>query len=152
THRLGLQDSIPVAAPKTRYEDAHEAAVVVRRKGQVLVRRCQPGERWAGLWDFPRFALTARRGTALRQQLAAKVQELTGIVIEPGRRLATLKHGVTRFRITLVCHEAQFISAASRARRGALRWLAPEELAELPLSTTGRKISKLLTAKHHRDA
>lgn len=145
TRRLGLQASIPAPARKTKYEDVLEAAVVIRRKDKVLLRRCQPGERWAGLWDFPRFAIASRRGPALRKELAEKVRKLTGVTIAPGPRLATLKHGVTRFRITLVCHQAEFTSSARRVQPTEQRWLAPERLTELPLSTTGRKISRLLT-------
>lgn len=144
---LGLQDSIPLPARKTQYEDLHEAAVVVWRNGKVLVRRCQPGERWAGLWDFPRFAIVNRRGKALEQELAEKVREHTGITIEPGERLTTIKHGVTRFRITLVCHEVEFVSSSRRPKNSEMQWLIPAKLVELPLSVTGRKISRLITAK-----
>ncbi len=56
TFRLGLQDEIPLPKRKTRYEDRHEAAVIVRRGDRVVLRRCGPDERWAGLWDFPRRA------------------------------------------------------------------------------------------------
>lgn len=145
TRELGLQESIPAPARKTQYEDLLEAAVVIWRKGKVLVRRCEPNERWAGLWDFPRFAIACRGGGALREELAEKVRELTGVTIEPGQRLATIKHGVTRFRITLACHEAQFVSSTRRPKNAEQSWLSPEKLTELPLSVTGRKISRLLT-------
>jgi A/G-specific adenine glycosylase len=144
THALGLQDQIPLPAKKTRYESVHEAAVVVWRSGKVLVRRCQPGERWAGLWDFPRFAVSHERGAALQLELSNKVRELTGVTIEPGQRLATIKHGVTRFRITLLCHEGEFVSLSKRLPAADFRWLAPAALVDLPLSTTGRKLSRLL--------
>ena len=55
TRAAGLQAVIPASPRKLRYEDVHETAVVVRRRGRVLLRRCAEGERWAGLWDFPRF-------------------------------------------------------------------------------------------------
>lgn len=144
TRELGLQGVVPAPARKTQYEDLLEAAVIVWRKGKVLIRRCQSGERWAGLWDFPRFAISNRRGAMLRQELGAKVRELTGVAVEPGKRLATLKHGVTRFRITLACHEAEFLSAVKPLNKADLQWLTPTELAGVPLSTTGRKISRLI--------
>src|SRR5690606_35944840 len=54
THKTGRTASIPSPKQKTKYEDLTEAAIVVRsRSGKILVRRCLPGERWAGLWDFP---------------------------------------------------------------------------------------------------
>jgi A/G-specific adenine glycosylase len=109
----------------------------------VLVRRCGREERWAGLWDFPRFVVAHIHGAHLANEIRDNVRRLTGLAVEPGERLATLRHGVTRYRITLACHEATV--RHGRLRRDAeLRWLAPGELDPLPLSTTGRKLSRLL--------
>ncbi len=142
TKALGLQDSIPVPKRKTVYEDVIEAAVVVRRREKVLLRQCGAEERWAGLWDFPRFPIAARRGKRLAKELEAKVAELTGLVVEAGRKLTTIKHGVTRFRITLVCYEARFLDG--QLHGDDVRWVHPSHLDDYPLSVTGRKISGLL--------
>jgi A/G-specific adenine glycosylase len=140
----GLQEVVPAARKKAKYEDVREAAVVVRRRGKVLLRRCGPDQRWAGLWDFPRFTIQARDGGALGKELAQRVRELTGVTIRPGRRLATIKHGVTRFRITLWCYEAEFVAGRARRAGREMKWAAPSQLEEFPLSVTGRKISRLV--------
>jgi A/G-specific adenine glycosylase len=134
----GKQHEIPRPVKKTQYEDAAEIAVVVRRGRRVLVRQCQSGERWAGLWDFPRFP--AGGG------VADGVLSLTGIAVANAERLTTIKHGVTRFRITLEVFEAEAASAPRRGINGerATRWVSVEQLADLPLSVTGRKIAQLL--------
>jgi A/G-specific adenine glycosylase len=139
--RRGLADRIPGPGKRMNYEDATEIAVVVCDRGRVLLRQCQRGERWAGLWDFPRFAADAH--TALAEQIALRTQELTGVEVAAGQQLATFKHGVTRFRITLHCYAAARQSPARRMASGS-RWVARAALAEYPLSTTGRKISRLL--------
>jgi A/G-specific adenine glycosylase len=139
----GLTDTIPPAKAPTRFEEIREAAVVVYRRGKVLMRRCREGERWAGLWDFPRFQVESRRGAALRREIAAKVESTTGVVVGPHEKLTTIRHGVTRYRITLDCHRAEYASGRVRSGSG-LRWFRPTELADLPLSTTGRKIGKLV--------
>lgn len=144
TQAAGLQAAIPAPPAKTAYEDVREAAVVVRRREQVLLRQCGPAERWAGMWDFPRFSIDAQRGPALRRELAEKVRALTGMTVTVGPSLTTLKHGVTRFRITLVCHAAQHVRG--RLRGKDLRWVAPHELERYPLSVSGRQISRLLLA------
>jgi A/G-specific adenine glycosylase len=144
-HADRLVQQIPAPARRMRYEEVTEVAIIVRDGRRVLVRQCQPGERWAGLWDFPRFAGEA---TAAPERVA----EMTGIRASLGRLLTTLKHGVTRFRITLQCYEA---TCSDRARRNhknsvansAVRWVHPDELAELPLSVTGRKLAQLLTPR-----
>jgi A/G-specific adenine glycosylase len=145
TAEMGWQDEIPLPAKGTRYEDRWEAAVVVRRRDTVLLRRCGPHERWAGLWDFPRFPLTSCDGQATRKELADKTRQLTGMNVKLGRRLTTIKHGVTRFRITLVCHEATWIRGRIQGDEAA--WVRPRQLEEYPLSVTGRRISRMLTAR-----
>jgi A/G-specific adenine glycosylase len=149
TREQGLQELVPAAKKKTQYEEVHEAAVVIRRRGKVLVRRCGPDERWAGLWDFPRFPISARNGAALRRELAEKVADLTGVTIQPGEKLASIKHGVTRFRITLSCYAAEFLQSNNHRSNGNLKWLRPSELEGYPLSATGRKISRLLAPTRH---
>jgi len=141
----GLQTSIPAPKPKPLSEARHEVALIVRRRGRVLLVRCPEGGRWAGLWDFPRFLVHAEHQAGLRDELVALVQQQTGVTIQLGQRLTTLKHGVTRFRITLDCHEAAYVSGADTIHDGVeMRWLRPEELLSYPLNTTGRKLSRLL--------
>ncbi|MAT70513.1 MAG: A/G-specific adenine glycosylase [Planctomycetaceae bacterium] len=145
-NRLGLQHEIPAATRKLAMTDIREAAVIVRRNGSVLMRRCAPGERWEGLWDFPRFAIDAEGPLFVEEELAAKVREQTGVTVKPGPLAKTLKHGVTRYRITLECYEAT--RTGGRVRSTAerpVRWTPVAELAELPLSVTGRKLAKLVT-------
>jgi A/G-specific adenine glycosylase len=142
TRALGLQDRIPRPKRRTAYEEIHEAAVVVRRGTRVLLRRCGPDQRWAGLWDFPRFPIQPCNGFALLRQLEDKTREMTGIHVQAGRQLTQIKHGVTRYRITLLCHEARRIGGRLRDR--SMRWVPPTALNEYPLSVTGRRISRLL--------
>ncbi|NQT39633.1 MAG: A/G-specific adenine glycosylase [Planctomycetes bacterium] len=141
----GIQAEIPAAKIKPEFEFRREVAVVVRRRGHVFLRQCPPGERWAGLWDFPRVCIEAESPSAAGEELIEKVRLQTGLVIEPGAHLTTIKHGVTRFRITLDCYRARYVSAlAQEDGTGQQRWVKPAELADYPLCTTGRKIAKLL--------
>jgi A/G-specific adenine glycosylase len=141
--QLGVQNEIPTPAAKTIFTDLREAAVVVAKNGHVLVRQCGANERWAGLWDFPRFQVVAEGPLFIREELAAKVREQTGITAEPDGLLTTIKHGVTRYRITLDCYAATFKSG----RVNAARWVRRGELSELALSTTGRKLANLIIGK-----
>ncbi|MGO8689919.1 MAG: A/G-specific adenine glycosylase [Thermoguttaceae bacterium] len=164
----GLQLQIPPPKQKPAPQAVREAAVVVRRGGRVLLLRHPDGGRWAGLWDFPRFALEASRGQSqfssrglsqfssdengtvplagdLSRALAAGVRTLTGVGVRPRRHLKTLRHGVTRFRITLECYEAESISPAQgKLAAAALRWVRPGELETYPLSSTARKLARLV--------
>jgi A/G-specific adenine glycosylase len=147
----GRQGELPRRAQRPEPTDVVECAVVVTHRGRYLLRRCQPGERWAGLWDFPRFALDSACATMLRDRpetvpsrLATAaidgVEALTAVRPRLTGALGQLRHSVTRYRITLLCLQGE--STSSRLSRGAshLKWVHGEELAQLPLSTTGREI------------
>jgi len=145
--REGRQVDIPRSRPKPPIQLRREAAVIIRHKGGVLLRRCGPEERWAGLWDFPRVELPA--GTngvplpARADALEEAIGRQTGVLVQLGRLLVTLRHQVTRFRITLECYEAARISG--RLRKGnELRWVRQSDLARYPLSSTGRKLAALV--------
>ncbi len=136
------QSLIPAKSKPVAYVEVQEAAVVVRRNGHVLLRRCADGERWAGLWDFPRFGVT---GTPSPSQIGHGVQQMTGLKIDSPVLLTVLKHGVTRYRITLSCYEASY-SAGRIRKQSECEWATPNRLQEYPLSVTGRRIGRLLTA------
>jgi A/G-specific adenine glycosylase len=141
----GLQHEIPHPKVRAATTELHEAAVVVLRNGRVLMRQCGGRERWAGLWDFPRFAIEADGPLFAQEEIVAKLFLQTGVKCAPGPLLKTLKHGVTRYRITLDCYEAAYVSGRARSTGGSLvRWARPKDLSDLPLSTTGRKIARLI--------
>ncbi|NUQ62231.1 MAG: A/G-specific adenine glycosylase [Pirellulales bacterium] len=141
----GAQDGIPLPKPRPVFQSRREVAVVVRRRGRVLLMRCPEGERWAGLWDFPRFEVHSEDASALAGEIVEKTARRVGVRIALGERLTSIRHGVTRFRITLDCYAARHL-AGPNGDRGLpqMQWLRPDELSEYPLSTTGRKLSKLV--------
>jgi A/G-specific adenine glycosylase len=141
----GLQNEIPRPKPRVQFEAVSEAAVLVRRRGRVLLIQWPEGRRWAGLWDFPRFPLAGESPTESGRELVEHVRALTGVTVAPGRHITTLTHGVTRFRITLDCYEAKYVSVAKKtAAPLETRWLRPAELDDYPLSSTGRKLANLM--------
>jgi A/G-specific adenine glycosylase len=142
------QVDIPRPKVKRAIEAVRQAAVIVRRRGRVLLLRWPEGGRFGRLWDFPRFPLDSACPAEVRRALAENVLALTGVVIAPGRQVKTLTHGVTRFRITLECYEAEFLSNGKRAATMLeIRWLRPKELEKCPLSSTGRKLARLLQVR-----
>jgi A/G-specific adenine glycosylase len=153
SHRAGLQAVIPPPKRKPNFEHVREAAVVVRDRDQVLLVQRAAGQRWAGLWDFPRF--TVEESTASpAKELATKIAAACSVKImfaNPAQQLATLHHGVTRFRITLDVFAASLVGSrkSTQTREHPVfaqhRWVRPTELPRYPLSTTGRKIAKLIT-------
>lgn len=146
TGPAGLYAEIPLLRPKPRFEELREAAFIIRSRGRVLLIRRGDGERWAGLWDFPR--LTHRSAGIKHEEsdLAQQVLAVTGVQIGTPRFVTTLRHGVTRFHITLNCYAAD-AAATPRKTLSAIesRWVPIGELAEYPLNSTGRKLARMAT-------
>lgn len=149
--RFGLQDQIPGKVSRVSYEDRTEYALVVTaprvrprsRPGSAryLVRMLPEGGRWAGLWDFPR---TSDQTYASVGEAARGLSTEMGVHLTPGKRMATIRHAVTRFRIRLHVHTAELVDGQSLPPR-PWRFATLRELEQLPMSVTGRQIVQLLS-------
>jgi A/G-specific adenine glycosylase len=143
TQAQGLQEQIPQPKRKTNYEEVTEIAVVIRREQRVLVRQCAENERWAGLWDFVRFPLSTEKQKEKNDDIDHRIAQQAATIaqqqIELGDRFTTIKHGVTRFRITLHCYDATWVKG--KELPAGMQWIALRDVEHLPLSVTGRKIA-----------
>jgi A/G-specific adenine glycosylase len=147
--RDGLQESIPARPPAPTPTAVRETAVVVRRKGRVLLAQRPEGGRWAGLWEFPHGPL--HEGETHEAAADRLLRELTGLRARRGPELMTIRYGITRFQITMVCFEAVHQAGAFRSsfyRQGV--WVRPEELAAYPVSAPQRQLAQALTAPHRQ--
>ncbi|MBX3415373.1 MAG: A/G-specific adenine glycosylase [Pirellulales bacterium] len=144
--QAGLVAEIPPPATRPEVEEVTEAAIVVRRGGRVLLCRRDASGRWAGMWDFPRVALQKKTAADRVCEITAYLRRATGLEVALGTTLATLRHGVTRYRITLECLTAEALSGRARPGPGCdkLAWVYPSQLGEYPLHVTGRKLARLL--------
>ena len=153
--QAGLQDVIPGKVSQVNYEDRTEYAIVIaqptevrarssraerRRVRRYLVRKLPEGRRWAGLWDFPR---TTEHSFASVGAAADGLSAEVGVSFEVGSRIATIRHGVTRYRIELHVHEASWTDPVLNPPP-PWRFVSLKQLATLPMSVTGRKIASLL--------
>ena len=139
----GLQQEIPASSKKMAYESVHEAVVLISKRvgasEKFLVRLCQEGERWSGLWDFPRFRI---QDPSPAQQLRQEIAELYGIQADVEPTETRLKHAVTKYRITLDVYRCDSFSGRLRKNGSQMKWATAAEIESLPMSITGRKIAK----------
>jgi A/G-specific adenine glycosylase len=143
TFASGRQAEIPVAKPKTKYESRVEVAWVVQdEKGRTVVRQCEADQRWAGLWDFPRYHpgpnVTSKAIEQSAHLLAADLKQ----TIQPQELLCTMRHGVTKYRISLQVKRSCPIESTTLP--APFQWVTSDELQVLPLNQTARKIAKLI--------
>lgn len=144
-HQRGLHHTIPLRAPVQRSADVQEVAVVVRKANRVLLVQRPERGRWAGMWEFPHGDVRAKE--SLRDAGRRVLFDLTGVQARIGAELATVKHTVTRFRITLIGLEARYLSGRFQsATYVAGKWVSPADLELYPVSSPQRKLARNLAA------
>jgi A/G-specific adenine glycosylase len=78
-----------------------------------------------------------------QRRLEENIQGLTGIKAELAGLATEFHHGVTRFRIHLLCYLGRYLAGQPSDQEG-IRWVSVGELADYPLSATGRKFADWL--------
>lgn len=114
-------------------------AVVPVVCGRTWMRRCTPGELWAGLWEFPRTIL--RDGESEPQAARSLLQQIVGSVSKDLVPLPPIRHSVTRFRVRL--HGYLYVTDDERAAPAAdlgLVELTWEEAMQMPVSSPQRRL------------
>jgi A/G-specific adenine glycosylase len=131
----GLQTEIPVKASKTKYEARDEfAAIITDTQGRWLVRQLPPDVRFAGMWDFPKAGPPEAHDLAefevwLGDHIGGRIQFLN--------KVTTIKHAVTKYRITLHAHQVQYTGVKIP---DTWKFCSAEDLNHRPMSTTGRRL------------
>jgi A/G-specific adenine glycosylase len=107
-------------------------AFVVERNGRFLVRQRRAGAVNAHLWEFPNVEVN---GTELDAPEIFKSE--FGQVPEKIMPLATVKHSITRYHITL---EA-FSASSSRTSRASGVWKTPAQMERLAFTAAHKKLA-----------
>ena len=170
--RLGLQNELPHRKPRTPITAVDEICVVIRRRNKYLLRRRIDGERWAGMWDFVRFEVDAseleqlpfaasRKSNVYARSLFADSHSVLPVTIRRqvhnqigatvGEVVAATEftYSVTRYRVCLKSFLCNGTMGAKNITDGT-QWFTDAEMAELPLSKTGRQVAEWLTSRTNR--
>jgi A/G-specific adenine glycosylase len=144
--RLGIQERLPETAPRPQVTAVSMVAALAWRAGRVLVVQRRADEvRWAGMWQFPNAELLA--GEARESGVRRAMFAAAGLEVVPGERATVVRHGVTRFRITLEAFHCTPLPGEPEARGcQAWRWAGAEELEGLALPKAHRTIADRIFA------
>jgi A/G-specific adenine glycosylase len=146
-HRLGIQEQIPSPKKQPPIETVQEVAVVVRNGSRTLLcKRPADARRWQNMWEVPHAPVAEDEDRATAVVRVAK--ELTGLDVEVGEQISTIRHAITRYRITLVCVEAKLLKGRFVAGfYSAGEWLTPAELDTHPVSSPQRKLIRAMASR-----
>jgi A/G-specific adenine glycosylase len=143
TKRLGLQAEIPGRRMAPAEVQVQEVAVVIRRGSRVLLVQRPPDGRWTHMWEFPHDQLRPKE----KPESAARriARNRVGLHVRLGRELLTLKHTVTRHRITMACFEGRYLRGTFQSNLYRQeRWLTPGQLHNFPVSAPQRRLASAL--------
>jgi A/G-specific adenine glycosylase len=144
---LGRQNQLPVARRKAPPLRVAEACALVVAHERILIVRRSKGGLWEGFWEFPTIHVggpdPAGRSLGATVDLAAGVDRLTGIEVEMGPPVRTLRFGVTKYRVELTAHAALAVNGTATAGPGLDRavWEVPDALANYPFASVGRRLA-----------
>ena len=151
--RRNLQDQLPNLGKREAATKRRFLAFVVERDGKFLVRQRPDGVVNAHLWEFPNVEVGAQVRDP--QHMAARE---SGFKTTETSSLCTIKHSITRYRITLEAWRAELTSANGAPvsdtvrskrtlkdgpdRKPALQgaWRTPAQLHRLAFTSAHKKI------------
>jgi A/G-specific adenine glycosylase len=141
----GRQESIPTRPAAEETVQVREVAVVIRKSDRVLLVQRPENGRWSKMWEFPRAEVNG--GESSESAASRVAAELIGVRARIGSELMTIRHGVTRFRISLTCFDAQWLGGKFQSSYyPAGRWLRPAELNRYPVSSPQRKLATMIAS------
>jgi A/G-specific adenine glycosylase len=88
------------------------AAVIMNRRGQVLIAQRLDGDMLGGLWEFP--GGKQEPGETIEECIARELKEELGINTGIGDFLMTVKHSYSHFKMTMHVYFAKIRSARPR--------------------------------------
>lgn len=135
-----LQNVLPVMS-KTRAIPHRQAAAAVIRdaKGRLLLVQRPPSGLLASLWKLPGGFIKGDQN--IENSLKQSVKKELGISIRTGKRLASVNHTYTHFRLTLHACECRLLKGtADPLKCQNWQWASPADLKKLPLSKVDRMI------------
>jgi A/G-specific adenine glycosylase len=136
----GLVEHLPEGRARRPPVAVTVAVALIEREGRILLVRRPEGPLLGRMWELPQTSLESHGLIDLTREL----QERHGLRIVPGPLVVRARHAITFRRITLEGYRAH-LSRLPAADPERLRWLAPEQIASLPVSTATRKLLRGLT-------
>lgn len=145
---LGVQEALPQLPKRATVTEVAMVAALAQVRGRVLVVQLEANApRWAGMWQFPNVERRAKETSERGAERA--LRELTGVAAKAERRLTSVKHSVTRYRITLDAVLCNLTGSKLGQLTGVERavWKLPRELDDLAMPAAHRRIAKALQAE-----
>jgi A/G-specific adenine glycosylase len=129
-------DELPEVVKPTRATARRFVAFIVQRGLKFLIRQRPPGVVNAHLWEFPNAEVSADE----KDPVQSAADQL-GFQAVDTECCATLKHSITRYRITLECHRLKNPEARTLPVHG---FYTREQIGKFPFTAAHQKLLQYL--------
>lgn len=133
--RENIVDRLPNLGKRVASTARRFVACVLEQDGALLVRQRPAGVVNGRLWEFPNAEVALKNSAGATRQVLEK--EL-GCTIDSLAALSTVKHTITRYRITLEAFRGELNGVIPRAEAG--QWIAKSKLERLPFTSAHRRV------------
>lgn len=131
--QTGRVADLPVNAARPTATKREFAAFIVKSGGRFVLRQRPEGTVNAHLWEFPNFEMPVGAETPS----VAEVSHKLGIPVLNLEPLCTIKHTITRYRVTLKAYAS---TLESTPRRGNVKLVTASEIDQAALPSAHRKL------------
>lgn len=145
-HCEGDPTAYPVVPQKRRRPHRTIVAGVVWRDGKFLIQRRPEEGLLGGLWEFP--GGKVERGESLHAALVREIEEETGLVTTPSRKVGSVDHAYTHFSITLhLYHCTPVDDPGPNGLLAHQQWIEPEERSRFAFPRANHKLFEILESQ-----
>jgi len=137
-YQNGRTASYPKRDPSRTIPHRRLSIAVILKQGKMLVVQRQLEGFLGGLWEFP--AVPAEGGSTATEDVESKLKAETGLTVSVERRLTSIRHAYTHFKLTGEVFLCRY--AAGRVRLNSARshrWVSFGTLSDLPLHKANHK-------------
>lgn len=138
---LGIVAERPIPGKRPAIAHLNVATGVLLHGSRVFVQKRLPEGAWAGLWEFP--GGRVEEGETPEAAVVREFKEETEFDVRVVRKLDLVRHGYTRYRVSLHCFELELVHERREPVLTAAEsflWLGFSELAGYAFPAGHRKL------------
>ncbi len=146
---LGIVADRPIPAERPDIMRVTVATGLLRHPGrpdEIFVQKRRDDDVWPGLWEFPGGCVEA--GESPEQAVEREFAEETGLAVRTVAPIAVIRHGYTRFRVTLHCFWCEYVAGPADApvltEASAFCWAPEKRLGDFAFPAGHRKLVDML--------
>jgi len=137
----GVVGERPVAGKAREIIPITMVSGVLWNQGKIYIQKRLADDVWPNLWEFPGGRIV--EGETPEQALVREYGEETGFAIHKLKKIATIKHSFTKYRVTLHCYHCRLRGSTTVPVLNAAqeyRWADPDELENFAFPAPHRRL------------